>query len=368
MNIKKKIQNNGIEALDDLGIKVREYPDRYVLNYDQIAATKTDPLVMECRGLILAKDDLRVMSRTFDRFFNYGEAPDTYADMDFSHCSIFEKLDGSLISFYFDEINDRWEVATRGTAFAEAETPFGGITFRDVVYMAMGILCGDEVDLQQACVWMDRDCTYIFEVTSRFNRVVTVYSEPELHLLAVRNKVTGEYRAYDQGYNDVKHFAKETNRFTFDSIDHCLEAVHSLPDLKEGYVLYDQHGVPRCKVKSPAYVAVHAIRGEGVTAKRIIQLVMTNEHEEFLSYFPEYWDDFIPYIEAKERLNQLLDDLWELHGEKDSQKEFAMGVKDYPFSGVLFAMRNGRGKDASLRNLNQGALVRIFDWLMDSSQ
>ena len=67
------IKKNGIESLkSEFGINVKEYDDLFVLNYDQIESPKTHPIVQECRSLILDKQ-FNVVSRSFDRFFNFGE-------------------------------------------------------------------------------------------------------------------------------------------------------------------------------------------------------------------------------------------------------------------------------------------------------
>ena len=69
-----KANGNNFQKLTDVyGIKVKDYPEQklVVLNYDQINSPKMEPIVQECRGLILDYA-LNVVCRPFDRFFNYG--------------------------------------------------------------------------------------------------------------------------------------------------------------------------------------------------------------------------------------------------------------------------------------------------------
>lgn len=95
MKVQEFIKEKGWAALkEELFIDVREYDNGLrVLNYDQISSPKMHPVVMECRALKLDQDG-NVVSRAFDRFFNYGEG-DT-KNFDFSDCTVFEKADGCL--------------------------------------------------------------------------------------------------------------------------------------------------------------------------------------------------------------------------------------------------------------------------------
>ena len=58
-------------------IKVTEKEDLVCLKYSQIDSDFNEPLVRECRGIILEKDTWKIVCYPFKKFFNYGEA---YAD------------------------------------------------------------------------------------------------------------------------------------------------------------------------------------------------------------------------------------------------------------------------------------------------
>jgi tRNA splicing ligase len=122
LKVQEYIKNNGVDALSlNFGIKVKQYDEGLiVLNYDQINSPKSDPVVIECRGLILYSDNFEVAARAFDRFFNYGEVPELTKSISFSDCHVYEKADGSLIKIYWCRTTGRWEISTRGTAFAES--------------------------------------------------------------------------------------------------------------------------------------------------------------------------------------------------------------------------------------------------------
>lgn len=340
MKVQEYIAQHGTDKLtEEYGIIVKKYEDRMVLNYSQIESPKAHPITMECRGLILSLDGQNVISRAFDRFFNLGEAPDTQEHLDFSKAYCHEKVDGSLVKLYMDH-DGLWELSTRGTAFAEAQTAFG-ISFKEIVYRALD--CSSDQDFQDLCSGLDGDWTYIFEITSMENRIVKRYEGTTLHYLAARNNRNGEYGDDYEKQCALSLGAREIGVYTFDSPEACVEATKNLPDLEEGYVIW-QDNRPVCKVKSPAYLAVHAIRGEGLTPKRAMSLVLMNEQDEYLSYFPEDKSFFVPYEEALSRLLLMIERCWEEHKDVEDQKEFALLVKDQPFSAVLFQAR-GKNQD-----------------------
>ena len=106
--------NNKLKLLtEQYGIKVKEYKDFVGLNYDQIKSPKTHPITIECRSLKLHRENWNIASRAFDRFFNYGEAPEQYSKFKMKHAVVLEKADGSLIPVWFNTIDKRWEISSR---------------------------------------------------------------------------------------------------------------------------------------------------------------------------------------------------------------------------------------------------------------
>ncbi len=335
MQVLQYIKENGIQKLnEEFGIMVKLYDEGlYVLNYDQINSPKAHPIVVECRGLII-DHDFNIVSRSLDRFFNLGEQPDTQAHLDWSKAECAEKVDGSLIKIY--NWKGTWHCSTRGTAFAESNCNFGD-SFKSLIFKALD--CDDEVEFQHLCnLWLDNDWTYVLELTCRENRVVKAYDGYTLHYLASRHNQSGEFGDDYEKQAALMIGAREINTFKFSSVDDCIHTAKHLPDLEEGYVVY-QDGKPVCKVKSPAYVAVHHIRDEGLSPKRIMQLVLINEQDEYLNYFPEDEKFFTPYVEALKLLLANIEIVYEANQHIIEQKEFALSVKDYPFSGVLFQAR-----------------------------
>lgn len=330
MKVIEYIKNNGLQSLsDDLGISVKEYDEGLiVLKYNQIDSPKNHPVVMECRGIILDKD-LNIVCRPFDRFFNLGEGEDERQNIDWTTATVCEKLDGSLIKIYF--WSGEWHCGTSGTAFAESNVGSWDMSFADLVEKAI------DGDLNEWCVEnsLDEDNTYLFELTSPYNRVVTPYTETKLTLLAIRDTPSGKYYQKDSWCaTDV------VKTYSFNNAQDAVQMANDLPAMEEGYVVYNTEGIPVMKIKNPSYVAIHHIRGENsLLPKNVARLVLENEQEEYLTYFPEDKKWFLPIEEALRDLLQQMEEVYAGVKGIESQKEYALSMKDYKFSSVLFDAR-----------------------------
>jgi hypothetical protein len=333
MQVQKYLREHGIQKLqDEFAIKVKQYDEGLiVLNYNQIDSPKSHPITMECRGLIL-DSDFNVVSRSMDRFFNLGEVPESQKHIDMRQAVCYEKIDGSLIRIYF--WNNSWQIATRGMAFAESGPNGFDITFRGLVLKALDM---NEEQFQSNCdELLDTDITYICEITSMENRCVRFYSGYTLYYLAARNNRTYEY-VDASGTCDFFGMVLP-KQYSFALMEDCVQATKELKNLDEGYVLY-QSGIPVCKIKSPAYCAVHLLRGEGLNPKRICELVLTNEQEEYLTYFNEDRVHITPYVEILDKIHFALDKAWVDNHGIESQKDFALSIKHVKGNSVLFYAR-----------------------------
>lgn len=343
LNVQKYLLENGIQALkDNYGIIVKEYEDEpvIVLNYSQIDSPKNDPITNECRGLILSSDFETVLCRSFDRFFNCGEANETVENL--GDYTILEKLDGSLINVWFYPKYGSFEASTRGTAFAEAETMYGP-SFWEII--ENNIL---DVPIPVLCDNFNINYTYIFELTSPYNRVVKHHTESKLTLIGIRSNKTGEFFSYDElRYFHSSNLSYHKNielvdKYEFSSIDEIMNKFDDSNPFDEGYVIWNEKNGHRVKIKNPAYVAIHHLRNNGVLApKNIVHLVHKNEHEEYLSYFETDREFFQPYIDAYNKMVEDINQLWDTVKDIEDQKTFALHVKDKPFAGIMFSMKKG---------------------------
>lgn len=256
--------------------------------------------------------------------------------IDWSKAVAVEKVDGSLIKIYNHK--GHWYVSTKGTAYADSDCMGYGITFFELVLVALG--CKNDSEFQKKCEYANlyKGFTYIFELTSVENRVVKRYDGYKLHYLAARDNSDGEYVTTIGDGPAMELGAHKIKEYRFSSTEECMMAARNLKNLDEGFVIF-QDGVPIAKIKSPAYVAVHHIRGEGLNPKRIMQLVLTNEQDEYLQYFPDDRVVMQPYIDAKALLDLEITNVWSEVKSIVDQKEFAFTVGKYKFKAALFSAR-----------------------------
>lgn len=323
---------------EQLGIKVKFYDEEGIvlLDYHMIDSPKLNPIVIECRSLILDTFTFEVVSRKFDRFFNYGEAMEYYHDFDLSRSVIMEKADGSLVGVYHH--NGKWHISTRGMAFAEGEHVLGG-TFREKVLDAFNI---SEEEFQQVFAGFPKDTTFVFEYTSPENRIVTKYEAPVMVLLSANNTETEwEYAvAYKELYLMGLKF-RPVKTYQAADMEAVVKLANSLPNLEEGFVIYDPVSSKRMKVKSSLYVVAHSIRGNDPlpTKKNLLRLLFTGELGEFCAYFPEWSEKALDIQREVDNAYRELAIAWDKYKELESQKDFALAIKDVPYNGILFQAR-----------------------------
>lgn len=344
-----------------------------VLNYCQIESPKGEQIVKECRSLVLAlpyedyqvpdhvPEELRsgycdwfqVVSRSFDRFFNYGEMG---VSPDVTTLTFHDKLDGSLIGVFYH--NGEWLYRTRSMIMPKTVVDdLNGITWEGLIQACL------DWDNFKSNPSLCEDMTYILEAVSPFNRIVTDYGNGfESYLLSVRDNINGNHLSSLV----VDHLAKtlKVNRptqYTFSTLEEALKAQNERINLEEGVVGYDRKGVPVVKMKSPAYVAAHHLRGEGVlNARRVVELININEAAEYLSVFPNDTEKFAPWINAKKELTKMVSYVYSTIQDKESQKEFALVAITHPFQGMLFAMRKGLTLNEAWFNLSTDKQVELL--------
>lgn len=321
------------------------YPNLVLLKYDQIASDMREPIVRECRGVILDQSsNWRVISRPFDKFFNYGEQ--LAVPIDWEHAHVEEKVDGSLMTLYF--YDDMWHVASSGTPDAGGDINGSGITFNKLFWetFAKGKVHGEGTPIAIATTLLlpplgSEDLCFIFELTSKYNRIVVHHTQPKLTLLAVRNRKTGEYDSYERWEN----YYPSVKRYPLENLEEVLESLRCQSGLEqEGFVIVNPDG-SRVKMKNDDYVRLHRMRDSiNGSPKAMLEIVRLNESTEFLAHFPEWQEEYDKVHAAYEALVARLEATYEAIRYKQVQKEFAAEAVKSEQSGALFNVRSGKSK------------------------
>lgn len=195
--------------------------DKFSLNYDMVMAKPGDPVSEQCRGLVLRPTEklvvegwedaivghTDVLAWPMNRFYNHGDINAAKIDWTDPALRIYEKLDGTMIVVYWDPLHTKWYAATR--AVSEADHPMNGdldpMTFSDLFFDALRKTREAtsekpitwDVDGYDKVIHLNKELTYVFELTSPKNRVVVRYDVPRVTLLAARHTQTGKELAIE---------------------------------------------------------------------------------------------------------------------------------------------------------------------------
>lgn len=328
-----------LESLTEtLGIKNRrhqKYNNLVLLKYDMIRSPMTNPIVQECRGLIL--DEARnwdLVSLAFTKFFNLDE-DSKLPDFDFNNFKVMDKLDGSLIQIY--HYNGGWEIGTSGTPDAFGDCGNTGITFRDLVLKT--------VEGQDPDMWRELDTNrcYAFELLAAENQVVVYHACRSLILTGSRDRSTQkELDIWDQ----VSEIPKEYKVGYVEGFD--IEAVRKrVQELNgneaEGFVIMDKD-FNRIKVKNDTYVFMSRSRDSFSKSPRAcVQLIMAEGVDDVRHLLPDFVQERISKYSAC--IKKLGDELTLAYAEcKDieDQRDFALKVQHQKHGKTMFMMRKNK--------------------------
>jgi len=314
-------------------------------------------IVQEARGIILdSTDNFKVVCFSFMKFFNAQEQ--LAAKIDWASAEVQEKRDGSLIKCWYSERTIKphresgWMVSTSGmidARDAEASKDFNK-TFYDLFVIAaskVGLSLSD----------LNKDYTYMFELTSPYNRVVVPYSETEIYHIGTRNNLTHQELDIDIGI-------KKPKKYTFYSLEDCIENAKNLPFKEEGFVVVDKFW-SRVKVKSVNYLAAHHMKNNGVvTYSRVLDMIRAEQHDDFLAIFPEYKEHFeVVLPKYVDLLKQCVCDIeWASQNPFPTRKEYAVWATRHKYPALLFAWLDKKIKTSEefIKNVPSEKLLKIM--------
>lgn len=289
---------------------------KWSLNYDQIEAKEADPLAQECRGLVLSCEDgralnpnsvdgkwnydhispgkTRILAFPMRRFFNHGQGAAANIDWSDPKLAVLEKLDGTLCIVYWDPFTFRWCVATRSVSEADLLMDNGIFTFRTLFEKALQDTAG--ITFLEYTGKLDKEITYCFELTTRYNRIVVDYPNNGVTLLAAR-EVLYETDQYGLKFISAEeldiatvdsHGVPKVQAHTYSSIDELINWVSSLNPMEHEGVVVRDGNFNRIKVKNAAYVAYNKVRDAlGTSERNCVELILSEKDDDVIPMLPE---------------------------------------------------------------------------------
>lgn len=326
---------------------------RYILfSYSQVDSDFSNPIVQECRGLILTAETFSPVCVPFFKFFNVQEGH--AATIDWRSARVFEKIDGSIIKVWYHR---GWHVSTNGTidAFkAELQSELAPVrSFGELFLLGLNYATGES--FEDFTNRLDKGYTYLFELISPYNRIVVPHNVTNIIHIGARNNITLKEEFLELGIS-------RPNEYNLSSLEECLSVAKVLPFDDEGYVVVDANW-NRVKIKSANYVAAHHLKNNGVvTYSRIVDMIMSGEWSEFLGYYPEYEREF---ESASNALNDFIEECeiqYNSIPQELSRRDFAQYALKTVCPPVMFALLDGKFESVYewTKNQNCDKMVEIL--------
>ena len=359
------------KSLEDLytehGVKSNITNNKISLNYDQIEASNGDKLACQCRGLILRENTYEIVACPMFRFFNI-EQKEFAADIDWSSAAYEEKLDGTCLIVYFDDLQNTWCSATRSRSEADCGIDGSDVTFsmlaNEICKSMFNKIHSDNSnknlnDLMDATQRLHPEIniktkTFIFELTSPINRIVCQYNDSKLTLLAVRDNISLEEED-PNFWNAKEEFGILTPQlYYFNDVSNMIEVIRSWdPKEHEGVVVKDKYW-NRIKVKNPAYLAYNHMRDSLATSMRgCAEVILLGKDDDVVGMMPDMIANRI--LKLKPAIAKVIEITTKDYDELkhiENMKEFALEAQKRLWPAALFALKRGKTKD--LREFSLG--------------
>lgn len=351
---------------EQFGVKINKKANIYQFKYDDIAAKHHLEVTRECRGAILFKENSNwsFLARPFDKFFNITEG----------HCPVFklqnlsdfgndlklmEKADGSLIILWWNPQIDKYNISTSGSLTTQIPRNKGGEqseeTFEEIFYRVSKL---DKAKLGN----LDKNKTYLFELCSFENRIITEYEKEKAYLIGIRENETGNYIKLD---GELGEYLTKSEGISLPEVI-CLEEmeIETKTELfvfvedeskkskngkwPEGYVLFSE-GKPIAKLKNKTYLqCFHILGGDKKLARKsVMESVVTGSIDDIYGHLDEdlkRYADELKVIVSKE-MDSVMKLIGEVHGKRElNPKDYALKVRERvgePFQSFFFQNREG---------------------------
>lgn len=322
---------------------VAQRPGYTVIDYVYAAAdTFEDPVRLECRGLKFGPDG-KTLARPFAKFFNIGEKERTQPhliDLTRPH-TVMEKLDGSMIHPAI--VDGKLVFMTR-------------MGHTDVAKKAEALITPV---LETACkiALIEMGVTPIFEYTAPNNRIIIKYERPQLHLLALRETISGAYLPVETVRPNAIRMGVEPVPFVpsyWESTQDFVAYARTIQGA-EGFVIRFDDGM-WLKMKGDDYVLKHRSKDQISLEKNALALILAGQVDDVMPLLTDddrrnlegYRDAVLAGVaETAERVAAVV-----ASGAHLDQKQFAvehLAALDPALRQLAFAARKGAAPADAVR-------------------
>lgn len=233
-----------------------------------------NPVVQNCRGIILYREGFSIACYPFDKFNNHDSC---FADtIDWNSARVLEKLDGQIMKVWFNRLTKKWVVSTQSNIYAEKSNTLGGVTRRYLFDNAES-----KIDYSK----LNENKTYIFEMTSPLSPVMIKYDKTDIWHIGTRDNITQKEEDADIGIQKPKIYNVK-------SLEEAIKKANELctpEDRHEGFVVVDKD-YHRIKVKSDFYgMCKYMLKTTNADARSVFNFLdkHRNEIDSICEYVPD---------------------------------------------------------------------------------
>lgn len=301
-----------------------------------------DSVVQEFRGITFCSKTGKLLRRPLHKFFNLNEIPSTFelnfknGTYNYNDYMAMDKVDGSMICPIIIGNDIFWGTGNLATEFHD--------------YVEEFLIDSGKKDEYKLFVNMLSSSGHspIFEFTSKHNRIVLDYKKPDLKLLHIRNKKTGQYvnpKNIDKLLGDtftnisVCHIYKKP----FDST--LVQKLSKMSDI-EGIVIFNKGHM--IKIKTEWYCNLHKIKESLSNEHKTIEIILDGKMDDLLSLVND--DDDYDYVLMVEKMIENLfhstyHRILHLASQNLSKKDLGLSDEKHLIKTVMFSCWDNLSED-----------------------
>lgn len=290
---------------------------------------------------VIVDFDGNILSRGFNKFFNYSEKPDLYPNpMDYKDWVFAAKEDGSLICC--DYIYDVLNVRTRGTinyTSMQNKDDFDYVLGKYAIYNIVSTY---------------PEYTFLFELYSP-NHIIVLkpYDTPEIVFLGAIHKETGVYSPFYSEFGKTivdKLSCKVPEVFSMNGDIMLIANVIKKWEKKEGVVLNYNNNRNMVKMKSDWYLLRHMLKSKLNSIDNLVDMFFNLENKDYNSFFNNIVEtvDFETATELQGKISNIVDGYRDVNKIITGMLRFVEKHKQLPrkdFASIVFSSYGGEGNN-----------------------
>lgn len=281
-------------VLNSKHLIVKWYNNYFIVSYPKKGTTLhkaldlTDPVIRECRGLIAEKEyPFKIVCKGFDMFHELDEIPEESLSDPTTRITM--AIDGSYMRLYYNEHENKWNLATNRCIDAKKARWQSYKTFYDYFQDASHPM----LDYSR----LDKKKVYLFVLCHPENRIVKNYNKAKIYHIGTFDGSTDEWKETTENIGIPTPQVIDKTQFKGQDI----RTIKSFIDTTfawdcPGYVYQwqDKDGtIKRALIRNENYEYIKELKGNNYSiVEHYLNLRNDGDNPQrfidFIKYFPEY--------------------------------------------------------------------------------